>query len=102
MPISESATRRFHIAAAIKGGWETVEVRRHEDSCRHLGPDRRPRHTNYSLRHHAASWMHHVAGFDWDSVSYYLGHHSVAFTYAVYVRRGADADERNLARLRAL
>lgn len=101
-PISESATRRLHIAAANKADWETVEVRRHEDSRRHLGPDLRPRHTNYSLRHHAAVWMHDVAGFDWTDVSRYLGHHSVAFTFAVYVRSGAEADERNRNRLKGL
>ena len=102
MPISESATRRFHIEAALRAKWETVEVRRHEDSRRHLGPDQRPRHTNYSLRHHAAVWMHDVGNYDWADVSRYLGHHSVSFTYAVYVRSGAEADERNRARLRAL
>jgi integrase len=102
MPISESATRRFHIEAALRAKWETVEVRRHEDSRRHLGPDKRPRHTNYSLRHHAAVWMHEVGHYDWADVSRYLGHHSVSFTHAVYVRSGAEADERNRARLRAL
>lgn len=44
--------------------------------------------------------MHDVAEFEWPDVSMALGHHSVAFTYAVYVRSGADADERNRARLR--
>ncbi|MDZ7732832.1 MAG: tyrosine-type recombinase/integrase [Acidimicrobiia bacterium] len=94
-PLSEAATRKHHIDAALRAGWETVEVRRRADSRSHLGPDHRPRHTNYSLRHHAAVWMHDVAGFDWADVSRYLGHHSVAFTYAVYVRSGADADDRN-------
>lgn len=102
LPISESATRRFHIEAALRAGWETVEVRRSEDSRRHLGPDLRPRHSNYSLRHHAAVWMHDVAGFDWTDVSRYLGHHSVAFTYAVYVRSGSEAEARNWARLTEL
>lgn len=99
-PISEAATRRHHITASIGAGWETVEVRRRSESRRHLGPDRRPRHSNYTLRHHSAVWMHEVAGFDWTDVSRALGHHSVAFTYAVYVRSGADADSRNRARLR--
>lgn len=102
LPISEAATRRLHIDAALRAGWETVEVRRREDSRRHLGPDLRPRHTNYSLRHHAAVWMHDAAGFDWTDVSRSLGHHSVAFTYAVYVRSGAEADERNRGRLSGL
>lgn len=99
LPLSEAATRRLHIEAGLLAGWETVEVRRRADAQRHLGSDFRPRHTNYSLRHHAASWMHDEAGFDWADVSRALGHHSVAFTYAVYVRSGADADERNRARL---
>jgi integrase len=83
-------------------GWETVEVRHATQSQSGLVPERRPRHTNYSLRHHAAVWMHEVAGFDWTDVSRALGHHSVAFTYAVYVRSGADADERNRGRLGSL
>lgn len=99
LPMSEAATRRLHIDAGLRAGWESAEVRRRSDAKRRLGPDLRPRHSNYSLRHHAASWMHDVAGFDWADVSRALGHHSVAFTYAVYVRAGADADERNRARL---
>jgi len=102
LPIAESATRWLHTTAALAAGWDTVEVRRQEGSRRHLGPDLRPRHTNYSLRHHSAVWMHEVAGFDWTDVSRSLGHHSVAFTYAVYVRSGADADERNRGRLRSM
>jgi len=102
LPISESATRRLHTQAALRAGWETVEVRRREGSRRHLGPDLRPRHTNYSMRHHAAVWMHDVAGFDWTDVSRYLGHHSVAFTYAVYVRSGSEAEARNRALLTEL
>lgn len=102
LPISEAATRRFHITAATRAGWETVEVRRRKESRRHLGADLRPRHSNYTLRHHAAVWMHDVAGFDWTDVSEALGHHSVAFTYAVYVRSGSEARERNRERLRRM
>jgi integrase len=102
LPLSESTTARLHTAAAIMAGWETVEVRHVTQSQSGLVPERRPRHTNYSLRHHAAVWMHDVAGFDWTDVSRTLGHHSVAFTYAVYVRPGADADERNRGRLASL
>lgn len=102
LPMHESMTHRLHIDAAIKAGWETVEVRRREESRRHLGPDLRPRHSNYALRHHAAVWMHDIAGFDWPDVSRALGHHSVAFTHAVYVRSGADAEERNRSRLASL
>ena len=101
-PLSESATYRLHNRAALMAGWDTVEVRRREDSRWQLGPDLRPRHSNYSLRHHAAVWMHDFAGYDWTDVSRALGHHSVAFTYAVYVRSGAEADERNPSRLRSM
>lgn len=52
-----------------------------------------------NLRHHAAWWMREIAGFDWADVSRYLGHHSVAFTLARYIRPGADTDARNLRRL---
>ena len=102
LPLSESKTSRLHTAAALMAGWETVEVRSALPSQSGLVPERRPRHTNYSLRHHAAVWMHEVAGFDWTDVSRALGHHSVAFTFAVYVRSGADADERNRGRLLSL
>lgn len=102
LPISESATRRLHIDAANSAGWETVEVRRVDGPHRHRGADLRPRHTNYTLRHHAAVWMHDVAGYDWTDVSEALGHHSVAFTYAVYVRSGSDARQRNRERLREM
>lgn len=102
LPLSESATRKLHTAAALRAGWETVAVRRQETSRRHLGPDLRPRHPNYSLRHHAAVWMHEVAGFDWTDVSQALGHHSVAFTHAVYVRSGSEAESRNRDRLRRM
>lgn len=55
-----------------------------------------------NLRHHAATWLHDVAEFDWADVSRTLGHASVAFTQARYVRPGADAERRNLARLASL
>jgi integrase len=45
-----------------------------------------------NLRHHAATWLHHNAGLSWEEVSHILGHHSVAFTLATYVRRGAESD----------
>lgn len=99
-PLSLSTSRRLHIEAALRAGWETVAVRRSGTAKRHLGPDHRPRHTDYSLRHHAASWMHDRAGFDWADVSRYLGHHSVSFTQDVYVRSGAGADARNRERMR--
>ncbi len=102
LPLSESATRKHHTTAALRAGWETVAVRRDPRSRRHLGPDLRPRHPNYSLRHHAAVWMHEVAGFDWTDVSRALGHHSVAFTHAVYVRSGSEAEARNRGRLRSM
>jgi integrase len=55
-----------------------------------------------NLRHHAATWLHDVAEFDWADVSRTLGHASVAFTQARYVRPGADAERRNVARLASL
>ncbi len=55
-----------------------------------------------NLRHHAATWLHDVAEFDWVDVSRTLGHASVAFTQARYVRPGADAELRNVARLASL
>ena len=102
LPLSEAATRRLHIEAGVRAGWETVKVRRDPNAKRHLGPDLRPRHPSYSLRHHAAIWMHEVAGFDWTDVSLALGHHSVAFTLSVYVRSGAEAEVRNRERLRGM
>lgn len=94
LPLSESKTERLHITAALRAGWESVEVRRRAGSRRHLGPDRRPRHTNYSLRHHAAVWLNAQACCRWEAVSRYLGHSSVAFTHARYVRPGAEDDRR--------
>lgn len=52
-----------------------------------------------NLRHHAATWLHEVAGFEWVDVSRTLGHASVAFTQARYVRPSSDAEIRNRAAL---
>jgi integrase len=55
-----------------------------------------------NLRHHAATWMHDVAGYDWVDVSRSLGHASVAFTQSRYVRPAEDAERRNAARMAEL
>lgn len=94
LPLNETTSRRLFVEAALAAGWTTVPVRRDPDAKRHLGPDRRPRHVYYTLRHHAASWMHEVAEMAWRDVSKALGHHSTAFTLAVYERSDADSQER--------
>jgi integrase len=101
-PLSESKTRRLHIAAALAADWPAIEVRRDPDARRHLGPDLRPRHSNRSLRHHAASYMFHKMGYDWACVARYMGHPNQAFTMSRYVRSGSDADERNIELARNL
>jgi integrase len=93
-PLGESLSRRLFIEAALAANWETVAVRRSPDAKRHLGPDRRPRHVYYSLRHHSVGWMRDVVGMEWSHISQALGHHSVAFTHAVYERGDADSSER--------
>lgn len=88
VPMSESAPRRLFIAAARTAGWDF-------DGDHPVLPYR-------NLRHHAATWMHDVAGMPWVDVSRALGHHSVAFTLSRYVLPSADADERNRRRLEDL
>lgn len=55
-----------------------------------------------NLRHHAAMWMRQVAKFEWPCVSTALGHASVDFTHARYVRSRVDAEERNRKNLEGL
>lgn len=85
-PWTESAFRKVFIAAARSAGWPMA----HEN---------RPAIPYKNLRHHAATWMHDVAGMDWADVSAALGHHSVAFTHARYVLPAAGARARNRRRL---
>lgn len=101
-PLGESMSRRLFIEAALAADWETVAVKRSATAKRHLGPDRRPRHVYYTLRHHSVGWMLDVVGMRWPDISRTLGHHSVAFTHAVYERSDADADERIDERLEEL
>lgn len=101
-PLGESTSRRLFIEAALAAGWETVAVRRSSSAKPHLGPDRRPRHVYYTLRHHSVGWMLDVVGMNWPAISRTLGHHSVAFTHAVYERSDTDADDRIDQRLEGL
>jgi integrase len=101
-PLGESLSRRLFIEAALSADWETVAVKRSKTAKRDLGPDRRPRHVYYTLRHHSVGWMLDVVGMNWPAISRTLGHHSVAFTHAVYERSDSDADDRIDERLEEL
>lgn len=101
-PLGESLSRRLFIEAALAADWESVTVKRSATAKQRRGPGRRPRHVYYTLRHHSVGWMLDVVGMDWPSISRTLGHHSVAFTHAVYERSDADADERIDGRLEEL
>jgi integrase len=98
-PWTESEFRNVFLKAATHAGWEMVGpfVRSDRRAC--PGKAAIPYR---NLRHHAAVWMREVARFDWADVSRALGHASVAFTHARYVRPGADADERNRRSLDSL
>ncbi len=54
---------------------------------------RSPRLHWHAFRHHCATWWHEEVGLTWPQVSSRLGHSSVAFTQAVYVRQGEEADQ---------
>lgn len=101
-PLGETQSRRLFLEAALAAGWETVTVRRSATAKRHHGPDKRPRHVYYTLRHHSVGWMRDVVDMDWADISRTLGHHSVAFTHAVYERCDADAQDRIRRRLMEL
>ena len=101
-PLGEARSRRLFIEAALLAGWETVAVNRAITTKRHRGPDLRPRHVYYTLRHHSVGWMLDVVGMSWPAISRALGHHSVAFTHAVYERSDAGADAGIAERLRDL
>lgn len=101
-PLGESMSRRLFIEAALAADWETVTVKRSTSAKRHIGPDRRPRHVYYTLRHHSVGWMLDVVGMSWPDISRTLGHHSVAFTHAVYERSDSDATDRIAQRLQEL
>lgn len=96
---TEGELRRVFERCARDAGWE----------CRASGRTPKGQVTRgrpvipwRNLRHHAATWLHDIAEFDWADVSRTLGHASVAFTQARYVRPGADAERRNVARLASL
>ncbi len=60
-PLGESLSRRLFIEAALDAGWETVAVQRDPNGQRASkgqrpqGPDRRPKHVYYTLRHHSVT-----------------------------------------------
>lgn len=98
-PFTEAELRRVFEPAARVAGWEchpdTVSPKGKRQKGRPVIPWR-------NLRHHAATWLHEVAGFEWVDVSRTLGHASVAFTQARYVRPASDAESRNREALAAL
>ncbi|KAA0233332.1 MAG: hypothetical protein JJLCMIEE_00389 [Acidimicrobiales bacterium] len=93
-PFTEGELRRVFGSAARKAGWAC-----HPDSVSPKGKTQkgRPVIPWRNLRHHAATWLHEVAEFEWVDVSRLLGHASVAFTQARYVRPASDAEDRNRA-----
>jgi integrase len=92
-PFLESNFRStIFIPAARAAGWEMIGD---EQTARGLMRGGRPAIPYANLRHHAAMWMRKRAGYDWEDISHYLGHHSVTFTRSVYLRRRSDADKRN-------
>ena len=98
-PFTEAELRRVFEPAARAAGWEchpdTVSPRGKRQKGRPVIPWR-------NLRHHAATWLHEVAGYEWVDVSRTLGHASAAFTQARYVRPASDAEVRNREALAAL
>jgi len=98
-PFTEAELRRVFEPAARAAGWEchpdTVSPKGKRQKGRPVIPWR-------NLRQHAATWLHEVAGFEWVDVSRTLGHASVAFTQARYVRPASDAEARNREALAAL
>lgn len=96
---TEGKLRRVFERCARDAGWECAPDGRTPKGQVTRG---RPLIPWMNLRHHAATWLHDVAEFDWADVSRTLGHASVSFTQARYVRPGADAERRNVARLASL
>ena len=98
-PFTEAKLRRVFEPAARAAGWEchpdTVSPKGKRQKGRPVIPWR-------NLRHHAATWLHEAARFEWVDVSRTLGHASVAFTQARYVRPASDAETRNREALAAL
>ena len=98
-PFTEGELRRVFERAARAAGWACEPDGRTPKGQVRKG---RPVIPWRNLRHHAAVWLHETAGYDWADVSRNLGHHSVAFTQARYVRPSADAEERNLKAMKSL
>lgn len=92
-PFQESNFRStIFIPAARAAGWEMIGDK---ETARGLMRGGRAAIPYANMRHHAAMWMRKRAGYDWEDISHYLGHHSVTFTRSVYLRRRSDADKRN-------
>lgn len=98
-PLLERELRPLFKSAARKAGWACRPDKKEEGKHLQRGAPLIPWR---NLRHHAATWMHEVAGYEWVDVSRSLGHASVAFTQAKYVRPSAEAEQRNRATVRDL
>jgi integrase len=98
-PFTEGELRRVFERCARSAGWACEADGRTPKGQVRKG---RPVIPWRNLRHHAAVWLHETAGYDWADVSRTLGHHSVAFTQARYVRPSVEAEQRNLTAMRSL
>ena len=98
-PFSEGELRRVFERCARAAGWPCRPNGRTPKGQVVSG---RPAIPWMNLRHHAATWLHERAKFDWADVSRTLGHASVSFTQARYVRPSADAEMRNASSLAEL
>lgn len=99
LPLLERELRPLFKSAARKAGWACRPDKKEEGKHLQRGAPLIPWR---NLRHHAATWMHEVAEYEWVDVSRALGHASVAFTQAKYVRPSAEAERRNCAKVRDL
>jgi integrase len=99
LPLLERELRPLFLSTARKAGWPCRPDKREEGKHLQRGAPLIPWR---NLRHHAATWMFEVADYEWVDVSRSLGHASVAFTQAKYVRPSAEAEKRNCAKVRDL
>jgi integrase len=89
MPWTEGEMRNVFVRAGRDAGWPLTG-----GGLTPKGQKYRPHPVipYMNLRHHAATWMHEQ-GLPWDAVSRALGHATVGFTLARYVRKHQEADE---------